>query len=1671
MASRIFTHLVLVLGLLSSISLKAQQVSFVLTPSSITPNVGDVVSFDVVVTNFTNMTNFQYAHDWDPNLFEYVTAVKGTNMVDTTQLAFNSYTSSAVIVAWNVNGVDKSVPNGTVAYTLKLRVKAASTNYWVRFTGDGTALEVTQAGNGITPVFGNVGNPPGGTSNPVTIKTTSHTIQASQSVCVGVTADNFTNIEVAGWTMKWDSTVLRYESLTNLNSTLGLTLGSNFGTTQAVANGRLYFSWNNTSAKTLTSTDTIYKVCFTAIGAAGKSTTVSTLTTDSEIYRSDAGASVAVGLVPQNGTVTISSSASTTALTFSGTNVAGAVGDTVCVRVYAKNFKSIAFASWSMHWDSTKLSFVKARILNTALGPQDSLVVANPPAAVTNTSPNNIFLYRTTTSGSLVFFEDLSSSGDGVTLTGDSSLIYELCLRVNSGAGTTVPITFDGIPRKIQILDNLVAPVIPTFISGSVAITNTVTPAIVASGAATNVNCNAESNGAVSLTVSGGTGTFTYNWTGPNSFTATSKDISSLKAGKYYVTISSGSATPKVDSFTITEPSVLASSKTITNITCFGTSTGSVTLTPTGGTSPYTYVWSSGESTKDISAKAGGTYFVTITDTKGCTKKDTATINEATAITASKSITNVSCLGGATGSVTLTVAGGSSPYTYLWSSGETTKDIASKGAGSYIVTITDALGCIKKDTAVINEISSITNTKTVTNINCFGETTGSATLTVAGGTSPYTYLWSSGETTKDIAAKAAGSYIVTITDALGCTKKDTANITQPAVLASSETVTNVNCFGQSSGSATLVVTGGTAPYTYSWSSGETTKDLASKAAGTYIVTIIDSKGCVAKDTATITQPSAALALSNVTTNVTNCAGSSNGAINLTVTGGTPAYTYSWTGPNGFTATSEDISNIKAGGYSVTVTDITGCAQTMGPITITEPLGSNVVLGAPTVTDILCNGGNTGAINIAASGGTAPYTYSWSNGSTQQNLTGLVAGTYTVTTKDANGCGDSKAVEVKQNAAISITGSTSASVIGCIGTITLTVTGGTAPYTYAWTGTGVNATSKDQSNLCPNETYTVVVKDANNCSATKQFTLTGQVATPIRLTDSTVVAQAGCPGQNLGAININFTGGKAPFTFEWLNSAGAVVDRRQNVDKFTAGKYRVKITDAVNQTYLSGEIEVKGSSTTINISVANITSESCAGNDGAITMSISGGAAPYRYMWNDGITSRDRPTVKEGTYSVTVMDGNECLGDKTNIKVDKSLCVLSATKSNKSTTCFGNKDGSITINIQNGEPAYTIRWSANDSVTISNFPRRDASYEIKNLAGGAYTVTISDSKGQILNLTETVTQSADIVVNKTVKNDAGNCSGSVVLTVTGGQAPYSYVWNDGATSRDRFNQCANSILSVNVTDSRGCFKSTSNDTIKASVEPTTCATFRINTTYEGIYNLKCFDDKNASATVVTVTDLGLTPPFAYRWDNGESGPTATQLASGSRTVTVIGANGRTCNASLTIKAPDEIKVTTFSVSADCALEASVRGGIAPYSYKWSTAKGDTTAKVSGLSTGTTYYVIVKDKYGCTTDPGVNQVVCDEYCLKGPTVLTPNEDGKNDKFIIQRCDFKNVHLQVFNRWGQLAYENTDYIDQWEGFSRDGKDGKELPEGVYMYILTSNQSNGIQKVEKNTVTILRQ
>jgi hypothetical protein len=518
----------------------------------------------------------------------------------------------------------------------------------------------------------------------------------------------------------------------------------------------------------------------------------------------------------------------------------------------------------------------------------------------------------------------------------------------------------------------------------------------------------------------------------------------------------------------------------------------------------------------------------------------------ANPLKATASSVNLKCNGDKTGSATVTVSGGSSPYTYSWNSTpvQTTATASGLGAGSYTVTVKDAKNVTTTAVATITEPSALNIITNATNVKCNAGADGSATATVSGGASPYTYSWNNGKTTANITGLATGTYTVTVTDANSCIKTATVNITQPAALVIAVNKTDANC-NTSNGSITASPTGGTGSYTYKWSTGQTTASITGLAAGSYTIDVTDANGCKATETVNVNNTGAPT-LSMKSTNVTGCFGGANGSATVTATGGSGTLVYSWsTNPVQTTATA---SNLPAGTYTVTVTDASNCFA-KNNVTITQP--AQLVV-ATTPTNASSCTASDGSITTNVSGGTPPYSYAWSNSKTTSSITGLPTGTYSLTVTDANNCKQSATANVSCGSA-NLTLTVNAINVTCFGGndgSAIAVASGTPPYTYTWSTTPVQTTSTASGLIAG--TYTVTVKDANNTTKSATVTINSPTALAPVLT---AVNTSSCSVKD-GSITANVNGGTPPYAYLWSTS-----EKTQTINGLAVGTYTVSIVDA------------------------------------------------------------------------------------------------------------------------------------------------------------------------------------------------------------------------------------------------------------------------------------------------------------------------------------------------------------------------------------------------------------------------------------------------------------------------------------------------------------------------------
>ncbi|ULQ58040.1 SprB repeat-containing protein [Flavihumibacter rivuli] len=571
----------------------------------------------------------------------------------------------------------------------------------------------------------------------------------------------------------------------------------------------------------------------------------------------------------------------------------------------------------------------------------------------------------------------------------------------------------------------------------------------------------------------------------------------------------------------------------------------------------------------------------------------------------------------------------------------------------------------------------------------------------------------------DLSNLTAGNYTLEVTDAKGCKIGLNVTITEPeAALDVQFKQTDVNCYGESTGAIDVTVTGGTAPYTYNWSNGADVDDLSNLAAGDYTLEVTDAKGCKATIKVTITQPEEALNATAVITDA-SCEGSA-GKIDVTVTGGTAPYTFEWS--NG--GDKEDLENIGAGNYSVTITDAKGCTFQLRA-EVKEPSGLKIEYGQ---TDVNCYGESTGAIDVTVTGGTAPYTYKWSNGSEDADLSNLAAGNYTLEVTDAKGCKIGLNVTIIQpEAALDIQfKQTDVNCYGeSTGAIDVTVTGGTAPYTYNWSN---GADVDDLSNLAAGD-YTLEVTDAKGCKATIKVTITQPDQA---LSAQAVPTNGDCSGST-GSINLTVTGGTAPYTYEWSNGA-----LTEDIDNLAAGNYSVIVTDAKGcTTSARATVEQSGSLEAKTI----VCDVRCVGeSNGSVNLTVTGGVPPYTYTWSNGATTEDLFNVPAGNYSVVIKDSKGCVGTASAVvgspaPINCYLYPTSVIQVNAGATT------TVTVSASGGTGPYTYTWSivSGPGSIVGGQGTNKVTIKAGSTAGKIVVkVSIKDSKGCCKECTKEIT---------------------------------------------------------------------------------------------------------------------------------------------------------------------------------------------------------------------------------------------------------------------------------------------------------------------------------------------
>ncbi|MCK5703228.1 MAG: SprB repeat-containing protein, partial [Cyclobacteriaceae bacterium] len=356
-------------------------------------------------------------------------------------------------------------------------------------------------------------------------------------------------------------------------------------------------------------------------------------------------------------------------------------------------------------------------------------------------------------------------------------------------------------------------------------------------------SCNNSSGGSIELIIEG-TAPYEIIWnTGQTEIT-----IQNLTAGLYSYTISDASEKQVEGEVILENPALFSIDATMAHPDCLGVNSGSIDIGIEGGTAPYTFLWSNGSSNQNLTNLYAGTYIVQVTDAAGCSAEKTISLINSTSIKVDAKVTQPSCQEGTSGSIALSVTGGTEPYAFSWSNNMESATIDGLSDGYYRVTITDQNGCSYSKTYSIITDTGITAFASVTKTNCFDDPIGEIDLTISGGTEPYTIVWSNESTTEDIDGLIAGNYTATITDALGCQIIYKTSVTKDDIIINYESVSIPTCSGTEDGAINISISNGTEPYNYIWSNSSNEEDISDLSAGKYTVEVTDAKGCAAEKT-------------------------------------------------------------------------------------------------------------------------------------------------------------------------------------------------------------------------------------------------------------------------------------------------------------------------------------------------------------------------------------------------------------------------------------------------------------------------------------------------------------------------------------------------------------------------------------------------------------------------------------------------------------------------------------------------------------------------------------------------------------------------------------------------------------------------------------------------------
>ena len=1196
---------------------------------------------------------------------------------------------------------------------------------------------------------------------------------------------------------------------------------------------------------------------------------------------------------------------------------------------------------------------------------------------------------------------------DAVTTTGVNEIVEFKAIDVNQATAYVVAVDPNATSCSLQLSKEFVI------------------EQLSASVTSTNISCFERKDGTFKGSVRGGELPYNHRLldttTGAEVLTAQSSIL--LGVGKYTYEVTDGIGCVQTADFEIVEPNKLVAKIEQSEVDCYGATTATLAaqVQSNAGVGPYKYTWEKIESTGNVfvtdeptTVVAKGEYQLIVEDANGCIYEESTTVTapdkELTIIVDNK--VDVQVIGDATGKIEITVTGGTQDaaglYKYTWTgisiddTNRHLEDLDKLKAGTYSVLVEDARGCKKTASVTIFEPTEIRVQHTIVNPTCFGFSNGVISLTVSGGTQPYNFEWTnetgtvvaSGEGKNEVNGLVSGEYNVMIKDADGNIYQDVYVVLENPELVVTTSLLSVlenKCYNDEDGVIILDIKGGTNIYTVDWGSVDPSKLQSDNhaiglGAKIYNIDVKDSNGCQVSHSVEVTQPNKTLSATS-TVKQNKCYNATEGEIDLIVDGGTPNYRYIWQGV-GVNPTAEDQISLTAGEeYSVKVYDANGCSWE-GSFTMDNP--QELILSL-TSKDITCNNAANGTIEAQVTG-EAPFTYTWENSFGTTVLAGnypkienLSKDMYNVTVTDKLGCTKKASAEVKEPDAL--TAKVESKNISCNnandGQIKVFAEGGSGIFTYALYKVGEVApiTTSNEIGVLEEGAYQYKVQDENGCNWTSNVI---NIINPDPIVITYNVTDVSIYGLSDGIIDLDIVGGTPSVTgyqIQWVNGPSIVTDPSNpafNADKevvtgLKAGRYNVVVTDENNCAAVANIVVNQPEVITLDIDVKDV---DCHGqtNGKVVLSNLQGGTAPYTITFigrTSGVSRTDEliiDALPADVYDLKVIDvaGAE-FNKEIEVKQPDEIVIKTVKELSKlSVDCFGNATGEIKVDITGGTAPYNYNWVGVTATNVDN---------VKDLATGTYAIMLTDAKNCTNNTyKETIAGpvgpldiSEHIVNNKCY----GESNASIEISVTGGTAPYTYLWTGAGIEADKV-------------DDQNQYSLYNGQSYKVTVIDD------LNCTLDRVYKL---DDRIELQVATSSKDVlcnrdrtgelhatisGGTGPVSYGWESSDGSYSSSELDintlyAGKYIFKAKDSAGCEVTKEEIIDEPD---VLTASLPADFALcggiddgelYVTVDGGTKPYTYLWHKDYDDVNpvgfgAHLTNLGAGI-YQVFIKDRNGC------------------------------------------------------------------------------------------------------------